>query len=61
MIGTSLGFSLALVEFQRWLFNYLDNLITMNCIGEGMQKGKTEGGNLCHFQSNLHPVEAYHL
>jgi hypothetical protein len=39
----------------------LDNLITMNCIGEGMQKGKTEGGNLCHFQSNLHPVEAYHL
>jgi hypothetical protein len=36
MIGTSLGLFLALVEFEGWLFSYLDNWIGLNCIGEGM-------------------------
>ncbi len=36
MIWTSVGFFSALVEFEGWLFNYLDNLMGLNCIGEGM-------------------------
>jgi hypothetical protein len=36
MIRTSLGLFLALVEFEGWLFNCLDNWTGMNCIGEGM-------------------------
>jgi hypothetical protein len=45
MIGTSLGFFLAPMEFERQLFNYLDNLTRLNCIGKGMQKGKKDEGN----------------
>ncbi len=36
MIWTSLGFFSALVEFEGRLFNYLDNLMGLNCIEEGM-------------------------
>jgi hypothetical protein len=45
MIGTSLGLFLALVEFERQIFSYLDNLTRLNYIGEGMQKGKKDGGD----------------
>ncbi len=43
MIGTNLGFLLALVEFKRQLFSCLDNLMGLNYIGEGMRKGKKDG------------------
>lgn len=43
MIGTNLGFLLALVEFKRQLFSCLDNLMGLNYIGEGMGKGKKDG------------------
>ncbi len=45
MIGTSLGLFLALVRFEGWLFNYLDNWMRLNCIGEGMQKGREDKGD----------------
>ncbi len=45
MIGTNLGLFLALVEFEGWLFSYLDNWTGLNYIGEGMQKCKKDGGN----------------
>jgi hypothetical protein len=44
MIGTSLGFFLALGKVKRQLFSYLDNLMGLNCIGEGMRKGEKDGG-----------------
>jgi hypothetical protein len=49
MIGTSLGLFLTLVEFEGQLFNYLENLMRLNYIGKGMQKGKKYGINQCHF------------
>jgi len=45
---TTLGLILALVEFEGRLFKYLDNWMGLNCIGEGMRKGKKYGGNQCH-------------
>jgi hypothetical protein len=45
MIGISLGLFLALVKFEGWLFNYLDNLMKLNYIRKGMQKGKKDGGD----------------
>jgi hypothetical protein len=45
MIGTSLNLVLALVEFERRLFSYLDNLMGLNCIREGMQKGWKDRGD----------------
>ncbi len=36
MIRTSLGFLLASVEFEGQLFKYLNNLMGLNYIGEGM-------------------------
>jgi len=47
MIGTSLGFILALVEFEGWPFNYLHNQMGLNCIQNGMQKGKKDEGDQC--------------
>jgi len=49
MIRTSLGLFLALVEFEGQLFSYLENLTRLNCIREGMRKGKKDGGDQCHF------------
>ncbi len=60
MIRTSMGLFLALMEFKGRLFNYLGNLMRMNCIGEGMWKGKKNEGNRCHLQSNLRLVEVLH-
>ncbi len=40
MIGMNLGLFLALVEFEGWMFRYLDNLMGLNCIGKGMWKGR---------------------
>jgi hypothetical protein len=57
MIGTSLGFFLAPVELEGQLFSYLDNLTRLNCIGEGMQKGKKDGGDQCYLQCSLRPVK----
>jgi len=45
MIGTSLGFILALVEFEGCPFNYLDNWTRFSCIGDGMQKGRRNEGD----------------
>jgi hypothetical protein len=33
------------MEFEGWLFNYLNNLMGLNCIGKGMWKGKKDKGN----------------
>jgi hypothetical protein len=41
MIGTSLGFILALVEFEGWPFNYLDNWMGFNYIGNDIIIRKT--------------------
>jgi len=60
MIGTSPSFFLALMEFEGWLFNYLNNLMGLNCIGKGMWKGKKDKGNWCHLQSNLRLVKVLH-
>jgi hypothetical protein len=49
MIGTNLGLFLALMEFKGQLSSYLDNLMSLNYIGEGMQKGKKDGGDQCSF------------
>jgi len=45
MIGMSLGLFLTLVEFEGWLFNYLDNLTKLNYIRKGVQKGKKDEGD----------------
>jgi len=45
MIGIRLGLFLTLVEFEGWLFNYLDNLMKLNYIRKGMQKGKKDEGD----------------
>jgi len=60
MIGTSLGLFLALVELEGRLFSYLDNLIGLNCIGEGMQKGRKDGGDQCYLQCSLRPIKVFH-
>ncbi len=60
MIGTSLGFFWALVEFEGWMFSYLENLMGLNCIGEGMWKGRKDKGDRCNLQSNICQVEVLH-
>ncbi len=60
MIRTSLGLFLALVEFEGQLFSYLENLTRLNCIREGMRKGKKDGGDQCHFQSSFCLVKVFH-
>ncbi len=60
MIRTSLGFILALMEFEGWPFNYSDNWMGFNCIGNGMQKGKRDEREQCHLQSNFHHVKVLH-
>lgn len=60
MIRTSFGFILALVEFERWPFNYLDNWMGFNYIGNDMQKGRRDEGKQCCLQSNFCHVEVLH-
>jgi hypothetical protein len=45
LIGASQGLILALTEIKGWLFNYLDNWMALNCIGENMLNNKINKGD----------------
>jgi len=60
MIKTSLGIFLALVEFEGWPFNYLDNWVGVNFIRDDMQKGMRDKGDRCCLQSSLCCVKVFH-
>ncbi len=57
VIGTNLGLFLALVELKGQLFSYLDNLTGLNNFGEGMQRGRKDGGDRYPLQSSLCLIE----